>query len=71
MSVLTPLVTDIENVPIARELAEISAITESTCILLLSFNFNIKNETIITIEIENSSGKNPKIVAIANAPNPT
>ena len=53
MSVLTPLVTDIENVPIARELAEISAITESTCILLLSFNFNIKNETIITIEIEN------------------
>ena len=71
ISVFTPLVIDIINVPIASELDEISAIAESPCILLFSFSFNIRKDASMTIGSANSNGAKCNTVAIANAPNPT
>lgn len=71
MSVLTPLVTDITNVPIASELEDISAIAESPWILLFSFNFKIRKDAKATTGKANVSGVKLSTVAIAKALKPT
>lgn len=68
---LTPFVTDIINVPIAKELDDIKAIAESPCILLFSFNFNIRKEASVTIGKAKVKGVKCRTVASAKAPNPT
>ena len=70
ISVFTPFDMDIIKVPMAKALADNSAIAESPCIFVL-FNFKIINEDMSTAGMATYSGSKFNTLAIATPPNPT
>ena len=70
MSTFVPA-SETTNVPIARALADMTAIAESPWILELSLSLEIKKDAKMTIGITTGSGARPRTEAMAKAPKAT
>ena len=70
-SVLSPLVSEVTKIPIARDELEINAIEESPFIFEEELTRRSKNAARMETGIETKSGAQLNAIAIAIVPNPT